>query len=129
MKKFWEVFWQVFAVLCIIAFIGSGVWAVEYTYQEYLTEYEEAPSEVVLNVQSVSIARDGSFKIVVEGGEHYYTQTLMFDEDIEGIQLVLEKKEEMNRWQVMAKMLGMQSQSTWLYTTTLYLELDWDGVN
>jgi len=94
MKTFFkETLPGIIALLFVLAMIVTIVILAPKKYNEYLNEYENAPREVLLGIESITIpSEDSSYFIVLcEDGNTYRARVISFDEDVEEPVLLLDK--------------------------------------
>lgn len=112
MKKYLEAFGKFFVICLIVALLvgfGYAIYKDNQYWKQYLYDYEAAPTEQIIEVFRID-KNDDDYWIAVDQQEvRYATRTMLFVEDeegLDGIYVLLEKKEQMNRVQFFLQVFG-----------------------
>ena len=122
MKKFLSELPGYLALIMVVAMIVAIAILGPKRYNEYLDEFENAPSELLLEIESISLPNSDRAYYVVKctNGGVYRTGVMAFDEDVTEPTLLLEKIDEPINWFVFF-VSGSFGSLPVIYKATIYL--------
>ena len=93
-QRIWEIIGGIFGIAFILGIFLTITILFKIRYEEYRQEYSVAEEQLMLEVESFSI-RDNWFKVNTSEG-CFYTRTFVFSTEVNGMYVILTKKDEMN---------------------------------